>query len=154
MYWRFHYFFFKISWCSSYQLQLEAQFSLTPSWGKDKVLYTLKPLLSQKLHGQLPVLPNCKPLLSFPFHNTKSVTIFKFKKWVTIPACFKNGEISYSILAFNFKNWPFGIIVTRHSRPESDHSIDRIYYIIIARKLKMLFNERSGSFLRPTIHEL
>ena len=66
--------------------------------------------------------------LSFLFHNNNSVyTIFTWKNWITIPASFRNGEILYSTLALNFKDWPFGIIVTRHFRPKSGHLNDRVY---------------------------
>ena len=41
----------KVSTCSSYQLQLEAYYSLQLE-AKDKVLYLLKPQLAQKGHAQ------------------------------------------------------------------------------------------------------
>ena len=96
-------------------------------------------------------MPNCMPYvtvklyLSFLFHNNNSVTINKFKKWITI---------SYSTLALNFKNWPFGVIVTHHFRPKSGHLNDRLYCKSINRTLKMLFIEGSGRFLRQTIPNL
>ena len=102
-------------------------------------------------------MPNCMPVklyLFFLFHNNNSVTINKFKKWITISACFRNGKISYSTLALNFKDWPFGVIVTHHFRPKSGHLNDRLYYKSINRTLKMLFIEGSGSFLRQTIPNL
>ena len=127
-----HFNLLKISTCSSYQLQLEAYTILhhpklnhlklkikfytrwTPNWLKkcmpNSLLY-----LTLKLY------------LSFLFHNNNSVTINKFKKWFTIFACFRNGKISSSTLALNFKGWPFDVIVTRHFRPKSGHLNDRVY---------------------------
>ena len=100
-------------------------------------------------------MPNCLPYLtanlyiSFLFPSNYLVTIFKFKKWITISACFRNGKASYSTLALNFKDWPFGIIVTWHFRPKSGHLNDRVHC-----KPINLFSERSSRFLWPTVPEL
>ena len=104
-------------------------------------------------------MPNCLSyltvnlFLSFLFHNKNSVTIFQLKKWITIPDSFRNGKISYSTLALNFKDWIFSIIATLCLRPKSGHLNDRVYCKPIDRAKKMLFNKRSGSFLRPIIPE-
>ena len=85
------------------------------------------------------------------FHNNNSVTINKFKKRFTIPACFRNGKISYGPLTLNLKDWPFGVFVTWQFMPKSGHLNERVYCKSINRILKMLFVEGSGSFLQPTI---
>ena len=36
--------------------------------------------------------------ISFLFHNDTSITINKLKKWITIPDCFRNGNLSYNSL--------------------------------------------------------
>ena len=53
-------------------------------------------------------------------------------------------------LALNFKDRPFGVIVTRHFRPKLGHLNERVYCKLIDRTSKMLFIKESGSFLRPT----
>ena len=146
--------FFKTSSCSSYQLQLEAY------------CFLLHPKLRIKFYTYWNInwfkknMPNCLSYLtvnlylSFLFYINISVTIFKFKKWITIPSCFRNEKISYSALALNFNDWPFGIIVIRHFRPKSGHINDKVYCKPINKTVKMLFNEKSGNFLRPSIPEL
>ena len=57
-------------------------------------------------------------------------------------------------LALNFKDWAFGVIVTRSFRPKSVHLNERVYCKPIDRTLKMLFSEDSHRFLRPIISEL
>ena len=44
----------------------------------------------------------CPTVFHLPFllHNNNSVTINKLKKWITIPVCFRNGNISYTSLEF------------------------------------------------------
>ena len=144
----------KISKCSSYQLQLEADYILLHPKLKRKFYTRWNPKWLKKY------MPNCLPYLtvklylSFLFHNNNSVTINKFKKWIIIPACFKNRKIWYSTLALNFTDWPYGVIVTRHFRPKSGNLNDRVYCKQTDGTLNMLFIVGSSSFLRPTIPEL
>ena len=56
--------------------------------------------------------------------------------------------------ALNFKDWPFGVIVTRHFRSKLSHLNERVYCKLIGRTSKMLFIKESGSFLRPISPEL
>ena len=63
------------------------------------------------------------PYLCFLFHNNNSATICKPKKWITIRACFRNWKTSYSTLVLNFKDWPFGVIVTRPFRTKSGQNV-------------------------------
>ena len=57
-------------------------------------------------------------------------------------------------LALNFKDWPFGVIVTRHFRPKCIHLNERVYCKLIHRTSKMLFIKELGSFLRPNSSKL
>ena len=52
----------------------------------------------------------------------------------------------FHTLALNFKDWSFGVIVTRHVRPKLGHLNERIYFKLIDRTSK--FIKESGSFLR------
>ena len=47
----------------------------------------------------------------------------------------------------------FGIIVTWHFSPKSDHSNERVYYKPVCKILKTFLNEESVSFLQPTTPE-
>ena len=53
--------------------------------------------------------------------------------------------------AKNSSNLEKEVIVTRHIRPKSALLKDKVYYKPIDRTLEMLFNERSGTFLRLNI---
>ena len=66
----------------------------------------------------------------------------------------KSHQISWNLDKFRIKDWPFGIIVTRHFSLKSSYLNDKEYCKSIDRTLKMLFNETSDSFLRLTIPEL
>ena len=107
----------------------------------------LKKYMSNCLSYLTICLINClsTSVFFFLFHNNISVTINKFKKRITIPACFKKWE--------NFIEYT-NLNVTRRFRPKSGHLSDRVYCKLIDRTLKTLFIEASGSFLRPTIPEL
>ena len=144
--------------CSSYQLQLEAYVLIHSKLSHPNLkrkFYTL-----WNPNWQKKDMSNCLPdvtiklYLSFLFHNNNWVTTIKFKKWIAIPPCFRNGKISYNTLALNFKDWSFGVVVTRHFRPKSGHLNDRVYCKSIDRTLKMLLIEVSGNFLRPTIPKI
>ena len=146
--------------CSSYQLRLQAHYYILLNPKLNDPRLKIKFDTPWNRNWLKKYMPNCmsyvtvKLYLSFLFHNNDSVTIIRFKKWITIPVCFRNGKISCSTLALNFKDWPFGVIVTRHFRPKSGHLNDRLYCKSIDRTLKMLFIEGSGKFLRPTIPNL
>ena len=147
------FFFFQNSSCSSYHLQLEVYYILLHPKLKKKFYTHWNPNWLKKY------MPNCLSyltvnlFLSFVFHNKNSVTIFQLKKWITIPESFRNGKISYSTLALNFKDWIFSIIATLRLRPKSGHLNDRVYCEPIDRAKKMLFSKRSGSFLQQIIPE-
>ena len=93
----------------------------TPSETKVKFLYLLKHLLAKK--------ENAKLYSTFLFSSIK-ITQF-LSPWL------KNELITYLLpdsemrklhtLALNFVGWPFGISITRHFRPKSSHSNERIY---------------------------
>ena len=57
-------------------------------------------------------------------------------------------------LALNLKDRTFGVILTRHFRPQLDCLNERVYIKPTDKTSKMLFIEWSGSFLRPKIFEL
>ena len=144
----FYYKFWRVHQTS---LQLDAYYILLHPKLKIKLYNRWNPKwLKRYMPIPLPYL-TVKLYLSFLFHYNNLVTINKFKTWITIPACFRNGKISYSTLALNFKDWNFSGIVTW---PKSGHLNDRVYCKPIDKVLKMLFIEGSGSFLRPTIPEL
>ena len=76
---------------SSYLLQLEAYYILTHT--KLKINFHI----GWNSNWLEEYTSNCT--LSFLlFHNNKSITINKFKKWISIPACFENGKLSYTSL--------------------------------------------------------
>ena len=52
------------------------------------------------------------------------------------------------------KSWLLLLSYNRHFRPKLVHWNESVYYTTIDRALKMLFNDGSGSFLRPAILEL
>ena len=140
--------------CLSYQLQLDVYHILLHPKLKMKFYTHGNPNLLKKYMANCLSYLTVSLCLSFLSHNHNSVyTIFTSKNWIAIPVSLRNGKISYSTLALNFKDWPFGIIATRHFRPKSGHLNDRVYCKPIGRKLKRLLNESSGSFLRPTIPE-
>ena len=61
----------------------------------------------------------------------------------------------FHTLTLKFKNQLFGVIVTRHFRPErSGHLNESVYCKPIYRTLKMFFIDGSDSFLQPIIPEL
>ena len=60
----------------------------------------------------------------------------------------------FHTLALNFKDWPFGVIVTRHFRPKLGHLNESVYFKPLNRTLKMLFIEGSDSFPWAMIPEL
>ena len=53
----------------------------------------------ETLTGSKSTCPTVLHLL-FLFHNKSSITIHKLKKWITILACFRIGNISYTVLSF------------------------------------------------------
>ena len=82
--------------------------------------------------------------LSSLFYN--SVIINMFKKWITIPVCFRNWRISYCILVLNLRMtfWCYcNTPLQTKTRSFKCNPIDKT--------LKMLFIKGSGNFLRPTI---
>ena len=66
----------------------------------------------------------------------------------------KQKKFSYSTLAQNFKDWPFGVILTWHFRSKSGNLSDSVYCKPIDRTSKMFFTEGSGNILRPAILDL
>ena len=60
----------------------------------------------------------------------------------------------FPTLALNFKDWPFGVMVTRHFRRKLDHLNERVYCCLIDRTSKMLLIKEYGSILWPTSSEL
>ena len=60
----------------------------------------------------------------------------------------------FHIIALNFKEWPFCVILTRHFRSKSGHFNEKAYCKPIDRTLKMFFIKGSDSFLRPIFPEL
>ena len=62
--------------------------------------------------------------------------------------------VKFHTLALNFKDCPFGVIVTGRFRPKLGHLNERAYCKLIDRASKMLSINGSGSFLRPTSFEL
>ena len=122
--------------CSSYQSQLRAYcIFLHP-----KILWNLlKPWLAETLTGWKSTCPTVL-CLSFLFHNNNSTTINKLKKWIIIPASFRNGNISFTNL--EFESW------------KSGHLNDSVYRKPINRTLKILFIERLDRLLWPIIPDL
>ena len=99
----------------------------------------LKPWLSRKVHVQL-----------------YSIFLFCFIITTQLPSTRLTSELQFLpvsemgifyIVALNFKDWLFGVTVIRHFRPKSGNFSESIYCKPIARTLKMLFSERSCSFL-------
>ena len=113
----------KTSTCPSYQLQLEAYCILLHPKLKIKFYTCWNP------NWLIKDMSNCLSYLTvnlylcFLFHDNNSVTINKFKKWITMPACFRNGKVLYSTLVLNFNDWPFGVIVTGHIRAKSAQNV-------------------------------
>ena len=140
------FFFFQTSSCLSYHLQLEVYYVLLHSKLKKKFYTHWNPNWFKKY------MPNCLSYLTVNLFLSVLFHIFQLKKWI-IPDSFRNGKISYSTLALNFKDWIFSIIATLCLRPKSGHLNDRVYCKPIDRAKKMLFNKRSGSFLRQIIPE-
>ena len=79
--------------------------------------------------------PNC--ILSF-FWMTQLLSISS-KSELQL-ACFIH------TLALNFKDWTFGVTVTRHFRPKSGRLNERVYCIPIERTLKMLLLRGRAAF--------
>ena len=66
--------------------------------------------------------------LSSLFYYDNSVIINMFKRWITIPVCFRNWKISFiQYTSLEFNDWPFGVIVTRHFRPKPGHLNEGVY---------------------------
>ena len=90
---------------------------------------------------------------TFTLHELHSVFLFCSIIITQLLSISSKSELQFAsfihTLALNFKDWTFGVIVTRHFRPKSG-----LLNEIIDRTLKMLLIERSGSVLRPTISEL
>ena len=95
---------------------------------------------------------------TFTLHELHSVFLFCSIIITQLLSISSKSELQFAsfihTLALNFKDWTFGVIVTRHFRPKSGLLNEIVYCKPIDRTLKMLFIERSGSFLRPTISEL
>ena len=114
-----------ISTCS-YQFQLETYYILLHS--KLKIMFYTRwnPNWLEKYTANCLSYLNVNLYLSFLLLNNNSATMNKFREWITIPACFRNGRTSCSTLALNLKDWHFGVIVTRHFRSKSSHLNERV----------------------------
>ena len=101
-------------------------------------------------------MPNCLSYLTVNLFLFCSVVIIQLrslslKSELQFLFASEMGKILYSTLTLNFKDWPFGMVIIPNFRPKPGHLNDRVYCKPIDRTLKMLFSERSDSFLRPTI---
>ena len=96
-----------------------------------------KTIRAQKVHAQRHSFFLCSIIIT-ELLSTSLKSELKF-----LPA----SEIGkFHTLALNFKDWSFGVILTRHIRPKLGHLNERIYCKLIDRTSK--FIKESGSFLR------
>ena len=94
-------FFTNICWGFYFQKNFDV-FNLAVATGSLLYLTPSKlkiSILAETLTGLKSACPTVL-YLSFLFHNINSITINKFKKWITIPACFRNEKISYTSSKF------------------------------------------------------
>ena len=129
--------------CSSYQSQLKAYYVLLH---RKNPWNLLKPWLARKVHGQL------YSIFLFCSILTTQLLLTSLKRELQLRPVTEMGI--FHALVLNFKDWHFGVIVTRHFRPKSVHLNESVYCKPVNRTLKMLFIVDSHSFLRPIISEL
>ena len=89
--------------------------------------------------------------LSFEFHGN-SIFISRPKNWIVLFTISEIGILHKQILTIGA--WPLSITVTRHFRPKSDDSNERIYCKQIDREIKNTIQGAVAGFLTSTIPEL
>ena len=133
--------------------------SKTKSFSKNlsdiKVFFRIERILSKtslkkKLSGLKMYMPNCIIFLCSTIITELLPTSLK-SELQFLPVS-EMGKVHTLVL--NSKDWPFGVIVTRHFRTKLGHLNERVYCKLIDRTSRMLFIKKSGSFLRPTSPEL
>ena len=108
-----------------------------------KTFLKKKTIRAQNVHAQLHYFSL--------FYNSNWIITNKLKKLQFLPVS-EMGK--FHTLVLNSKDWPFGVILTRHFRTKLGYLNERVYCKLIDRTSKMLFIKESGSFLRPTSPEL